>query len=71
MENKEFETGNVEKTKVTKADIVVKGTADKPYFVIVYHEVGKDYDNEGLGSYILSNVFKWREEYLQLVEKEG
>lgn len=40
---------------------------NKPYFVIVYNEVGKDYDNEGLGSYDLSNVFKWRDECLEIV----
>lgn len=55
---------------VTKADIVVKGTIDKPYFVIIYHEVGKEYDNEGFGSYDLNNVFRWREECLKIVEVE-
>lgn len=59
----------VKKLKVTKADIVVKGNVDKPYYVIVYHEVGKDYDNEGFGSYYLENVFKWREENLEIVDE--
>ena len=59
----------VKKLKVTKADIVVKGNVDKPYYVIVYHEVGKDYDNEGFGSYYLENVFKWREEFLEIVDE--
>lgn len=68
MESKSPETNKVDKTKVTKADIVVKGTVDKPYYVIVYHEVGKDYDNEGFGSYYLTNVFNWRDEYLEIVK---
>ena len=60
----------VKKLKVTKADIVVKGNVDKPYYVIVYHEVGKDYDNEGFGSYYLENVFKWRNEELEIVDEK-
>ena len=60
----------VKKLKVTKADIVVKGNVDKPYYVIVYHEVGKDYDNEGFGSYYLENVFKWRDEELEMVDEK-
>lgn len=69
MDSEEAKTSNVyvEKTKVTKADIVVRGNVNKPYFVIVYNEVGKDYDNEGFGSYDLSNVFKWRDECLEIV----
>lgn len=67
VKNDEISTSN--KIKVTKADIVVKGTAVKPYFVIVYHELGKEYDNEGFGSYDLNNVFKWREDELEVVEE--
>lgn len=71
MENKMAEANVTKKTKVTKADIVVKGTIDKPYYVIHYHEVGKDYDNEGFGSYYLSYVFAWRDEYLEIVSTES
>lgn len=60
----------VKKLKVTKADIVVKGNVDKPYYVIVYHEVGKDYDHEGFASYYLENVFKWRNEELEIVDEK-
>lgn len=59
-----------DKTKITEAEIIVRGTADKPYFEIKYHEVGKSYDNIGFGSYILENVFKWKEEYLEIVKEE-
>lgn len=58
------------KIKVTEAEIIVHGTVDKPYFEIMYHEVGKSYNNIGFGSYILENVFKWKDEYLELVEEE-
>ena len=71
MENKEACCESVvEKIKVTKADIVVRGTANKPYFSIVYREAGKDYDSLGYGSYYLDNVFKWRDEDLELVEEQ-
>ena len=59
-----------EKTKVTKAYIIIEGTIEKPYYGILYHEVGKDYDNIGFGSYILENVFKWKDEYLEIVKEE-
>lgn len=58
----------VEKIKVTEAEIVVRGTIDKPYYVIVYHEVGKSYDNEGFGSYRLENVFEWRNKRFKKVD---
>ena len=40
------------------------------YFEIVYHEVGKQYDNVGFGSYYLDNVLKWSNEELELVSTE-
>lgn len=58
------------KTKVTEAEIIVRGKVDKPYFGIRYHEVGKSYDSIGFGSYVLENVFKWKDEYLEIVEEE-
>lgn len=68
-ENKMTEVKPVEKLKVTKADIVVAGTADKPYYNIHYREIGNDYDNIGFGSYNLDFVFKWREECLEIVKE--
>nr|DAV38759.1 MAG TPA: hypothetical protein [Caudoviricetes sp.] len=59
-----------DKIKVDKIDILVHGTADKPYYVIVYHEIGKDYSNEGFGSYYLKNVFTWKDEYFEIVKGE-
>ena len=59
---------DMERTKVDKAMIIVEGTKEKPYFEILYHEVGKDYDNVGFGSYDLNNVFDWKEQYLEVVK---
>lgn len=63
-------TIGVERTKVDKARIIVEGTKEKPYFEILYHEIGKDYDNIGFGSYDLNNVFDWKEQYLEIVKYE-
>lgn len=60
------ETKESEKIKATEVEIIVRGTVDKPYFEIKYHEVGKSYDNIGFGSYILENVFKWKEECFEI-----
>lgn len=69
IKNTECEGYNIGKLKVTEAEIIVEGTIDKPYFEIRYHEVGKDYDNIGFGSYDLRNVFKWREECLEIIKQ--
>lgn len=58
------------KIKVDKAMIIVSGTKEKPYFEILYHVVGKDYDNVGYGSYDLNNVFDWKEQYMEVVKLE-
>ena len=61
---------NKNKIKVTKAYIIIEGTLEKPYYGILYHEVGKDYDTIGFGSYCLDNVRQWKDEYLEIVEEE-
>jgi hypothetical protein len=64
-------TIGTERTKVDKAMIIVAGTKEKPYFEILYHEIGKEYDNIGFGSYDLNNVFYWKEQYLEVVKVEA
>ena len=68
MSNKEIMTN--EKIKVTEAYVIIEGTAEKPYYEILYHEVGKDYDSIGFGSYCLGNVRRWKDEYLELIGEE-
>lgn len=62
--------GTDTKTKVDRAIIIVEGTREKPCFGILYHEIGKDHSNIGFGSYCLANVFNWRDQYLEIVNKE-
>jgi hypothetical protein len=57
------------KTKVSRADIVVEGTPEKPYFCIHYQELDKDYVTIGFGSYRLDYVFAWRDQYLEVIDK--
>jgi hypothetical protein len=59
--------GTDTKTKVDRAIIIVEGTREKPYFGILYHEVGKDHSNIGFGSFCLNNVFDWKDQYLDIV----
>ena len=58
------------KSKVDKAIIIVSGTKEEPYFEILYHLLNEDEDRIGFGSYCLTNVFNWREQYLEVVNKE-
>ena len=57
------------KVKVEEAEIVVHGTADKPYFEIKYREVGKKDYNVGYSSYDIRNVFGWLESEFEVVGK--
>ena len=61
------EVPKTEKIKVTKLRIIVSGTKDKPYFELMYKEVGKEYFNIGYSSYDLNNVFDWKEKCFELV----
>ena len=55
------------KIKVTSAEIVVHGTADKPYYEIKYCRLDDEEYHIGYSSYELRNVFEWLEECFDLV----
>lgn len=60
------------KLVVDDIEVIVGGTANKPYYGIKYREVGNDNYNIGFGSYDLNNVLKWKEEEFEVVsEKEN
>lgn len=63
-------TVKADKAKVDKALIIVTGTKKEPYFEILYHLIGESDDRIGFGSYCLTNVFNWRDQYLEIVNKE-
>lgn len=70
-ENKETKQ-EVNKLMVDDYDIIVTGKSEKPYYQIKYHEVGSEPDKYdiGFGSYILGNVFEWRDEYFEIVPED-
>ena len=63
-------TVKCDKAKVDKALIIVTGTKKEPYFEILYHLLGEDEDRIGFGSYCLTNVFNWRDQYFEIINKE-
>lgn len=59
-----------EKARVTEAEIVVRGTQEKPYFEIKYLEVGKSEYSVGYSSYNLEYVFQWLREEFEVVKEK-
>ena len=66
---KKVRSTKMSKVKVEEAEIVVHGTADKPYFEIKYREVGKKDYNIGYSSYDIRKVFGWLESEFEVVGK--
>lgn len=63
---KSTENNEIEKIKVTSAEIVVHGNVDKPYYEIKYYLL----DGEchiGYSSYDLKLVFNWLNECFDIV----
>lgn len=66
---KKVRSTKMSKVKVEEAEIVVHGTADKPYFEIKYREAGKKDYNIGYSSYDIRKVFGWLESEFEVVGK--
>lgn len=58
-----------EKIKVKSLDIIVNGTAKKPYYEIKYITLD-GVTRIGYSSYILENVFDWKENCFEIVATE-
>lgn len=61
---------NIEKIKVSNAEIVVHGTKEKPYFEIKYFDLSDNETHIGYGSYNLDIVFGYLDKYFDIVEKD-
>lgn len=60
-----------QKIKTHFAKIIVEGSADKPYYSILYYDpTAKEYYN-CYGSYFIWNVFRWLEEEFEIVEADA
>lgn len=68
--NSEFrgEIKGMEKIKTTFAEIVVHGTNDRPYYEIMYYDMERDVLCIGYSSYYLDIVFKYLENYFEIVK---
>ena len=62
---------NIDKIKVSSAEIVVHGTKDKPYYEIEYFDLSGNEMHIGFSSYKLDIVFGYLEKYFEIVEKGG
>lgn len=58
----------IEKIKTPFAQIVVGGTAEKPYYSIMWWGAEKKECNIGYSSYCLDYVFKWLEVVFEVAE---
>lgn len=56
------------KLKVTSMDIIVEGILDKPYYSLKYVLAENGECHIGYSSYILKNVYDWKNNYFELVE---
>lgn len=62
------------KTKVSELYIIVVegiSTAEKPYYSLLYKEIGADHRTIGYGSYSLRQVFKWKKEVFEKVSEKN
>ena len=69
MGTKNSATVKADKAKVDKAIIIVSGTKEEPYFEILYHLLGEDDDRIDFGSYSLTIVFNWKDQYLDIINR--
>ena len=58
-----------EKVKAENIEIVVHGTTEKPYYEIKYFDLSDKQYHIGYSSYDLDNVFRWKEEYFEIVNE--
>ena len=57
------------KIKTHYAQIIVDGTAEKPYYNILYFDPTDREYHIGFGSYCLEYVFKWLSEEFEIIEE--
>lgn len=63
-----------DKTKVSELYVIVDtgiSTEEKPYYELLYKEVGADHRIIGYGSYSLKQVLQWKKEVFEKVSEEN
>lgn len=61
----------IEKIKASNAEIIVRGTKEKPYYEIKYFDLSDNEWKIGYGSYKLDFVFAWKEVCFEIVDDES
>ena len=69
--NEYEEIREIDKIKVSSAEIVVHGTKEKPYYEIKYFDLFDNLTHIGFSSYKLDVVFHYLENYFEVVEEGG
>lgn len=69
--SKESFLENIDKIKVSSAEIVVHGTKENPYYEIEYFDLSDNEMHIGFSSYKLDIVFGYLEKYFEIVERGG
>lgn len=62
------------KTKVSELYVIVDtgiSTEEKPYYELLYKEVGAEHRTIGYGSYSLKQVLQWKKEVFEKVSEEN
>ena len=62
---------NVDKVRVSSAEIVVHGTKENPYYEIEYFDLSDNEIHIGFSSYKLDVVFGYLEKYFEIVDEEN
>ena len=62
---------NVDKVRVSSAEIVVHGTKENPYYEIEYFDLSDNEIHIGFSSYKLDVVFEYLEKYFDIVNEEN
>lgn len=62
---------NIDKVRVSRAEIVVHGTKEKPYYEIEYFDLSDNEMHIGYSSYKLDIVFEYLEKYFDIVDEKG
>lgn len=63
-----------DKTKVSELYVIVDtgiSTEEKPYYELLYKEIGADHRTIGYGSYSLKQVLQWKKEVFEKVSEEN
>lgn len=60
---------NIDKIKVSSAEIVVHGTKENPYYEIEYFDLSDNEIHIGFSSYKLDVVFGYLEKYFDIVKE--